>query len=112
MTEHEKSEQVVGQIRRLAEDLSKLRFPNLRRPQPTSEGAVTLDLVRSAIRFYCYSVLSHFREVIRSFLFLGDNGYIPAGFVILRCLVELGAQAYYVHKHVIQFLAAGELWNV
>jgi hypothetical protein len=111
MTEDEKSEQIVAQIRRLAEDLSNLNFPNLYRPQPTSEGAVTPDLIYWAIRFYCYSVLSHFREMIRSFLFLGDNGYVPAGFMVLRCLFEIGAHAYYVHKHVVQFLNSGDVWS-
>jgi hypothetical protein len=111
MTEDEKSEKVVAQTRRLSGELSKLNFPNLLRPQPTSEGVVTLDLIYWAVRFYVYSVLSHFREMIRSFLFLGDDDYVPAAFVILRCLFEIGAQTYYVHKHLIQFLNASDLWS-
>jgi len=111
MTEEEKSEQIVAQIRSLSQQLSKLNFPNLRRPEPTSEGAVTLDLIHWAVRFYVYSALSHFREMIRSFLFLGDNDYIPAGFMILRSLFEIGAHTYYVRKHVVQFLDAADLWS-
>jgi hypothetical protein len=58
---------------------------------------------------YCYSLLSHFREMVRSFLFLGDNGYVPAGFLVCRCLFEMGAHSYYVHKHVQQYRARSEL---
>jgi hypothetical protein len=101
----------VAQLRHALQGLSRLTFPTLRRPQPAPNGAPTLELVNWAVRLYCYSLLSHFREMLRSFLFLGDNGHVPAGFVVCRCLFEVGAHAYYVHKHVTQFLGAADLQN-
>jgi len=102
-------EQAVAQIRRAAEGLSKLTFPSLLHPQPAPDGAPTCDLVNFAVRVYCYSLLSHFREMLRSYLFLGENGHIPAAFVVCRCLFEMGAHAYYVHKHVTQHMDGAEL---
>ncbi len=58
---------------------------------------------------YCFSLLAHFREMLRSFLVLVWNGFIPASFVVARCLFEMAAHAYYTQKHVIQFLDRNDL---
>jgi hypothetical protein len=47
--------------------------------------------------------------MLRSFLFLVENGYAPASFLIARSLFEMGAHAYYVQKHVTQYLDAGDI---
>lgn len=114
MQDNEKMERLVTQIRRVGQGLNGLTFPPLRRPQPAPNGAPTTDLLNWAAKLYGSSLLSHFREMLRSFLFLGENGHVPAGFVVCRCLFEMGAHAYYVHKHVTQFLDAGDFtsaWN-
>jgi hypothetical protein len=40
---------------------------------------------------------------------LTERGHIPAAFVIARCLFEMGAHAYYVHKHVDQYLKEDDM---
>ncbi len=109
MPAHEEMERRVAQIRRAADGLGRLTFPGLCRPNSAPDGAPTRELVDWAIRVYSYSLLSHFREMLRSFLFLAENERIPAAFVLCRCLFEMGAHAYYVHKHVTQYLDAAEL---
>lgn len=58
---------------------------------------------------YCFSVLAHFREMLRSFLALVQNGFVPAGFVVARCLFEMAAHVHYTHKHATQHIDAGDL---
>lgn len=58
---------------------------------------------------YCFSLTSHCGEMVRSFLHLVDSGHIPASFLTARCLYEMGAHSYYVHKHVAQYLDAGNI---
>jgi hypothetical protein len=65
--------------------------------------------VNWAIRAYVYSNLSHFRELLRSYLLLLANKRIPACFVIARSLFELGAHSYYVHKHASQYIDSSDL---
>lgn len=84
-------------------------FPILERPNVPKGASPTLELIHWAVRFYCFSILSHFRELLRSFLCLIDNGHIPAAFVVGRSLFEMGANSYYVHKHVMQYLKSKDL---
>jgi hypothetical protein len=58
---------------------------------------------------YCFSVLAHFRETLRSFLALVQNGFVPSGFVVARCLFEMAAHVHYTHKHTVQYIDAGDL---
>lgn len=84
-------------------------FPILERPNVPKGASRTRELIHWAVRFYCFSILSHFRELLRSFLCLIDNGYIPAAFIVGRSLFEMGANSYYVHKHVMQYLGSKDL---
>lgn len=72
----------------------------------------TRELVQWAVQLYCFSLLSHYREMLRAFLSLTELGAVPAAFVISRCLFEMGAHSYYVHKHVRQHLGSGDLKSV
>src|SRR5207302_9280140 len=47
--------------------------------------------------------------MLRSFLVLVWNGLTPASFLIARCLFEIGAHTYYVHKHFVQYFDAKDL---
>lgn len=89
--------------------LDSLAFPALERPCVPRGSPPTRELVDWAVRMYCFSLLSHCREMLRSFLLLADTGHISAAFVIARCLFEMAAQSYYVHKHVDQYLRSKEL---
>ena len=91
------------------ERLAAIKLPTLARPPVPLEAPATSELVSWAAELYCFGLLSHFREMLRSFLFLVENGYVPASFLIARSLFEIGAHAYYVHKHVTQYLDAGDI---
>jgi hypothetical protein len=97
------------QIKAASKALDGVVFSALERPNVRKGAAPTRELIYWAVRVYCFSILSHFRELLRSFLYLIDSGYIPAAFVVARCLFEMGANSYYVHKHVTQYLDSGDL---
>jgi hypothetical protein len=84
------------------EVLGELRFGKVERPTVAENQPPTLELLDWAIKFYCYSLVSHFRELLGSFVALSELGHIPAAFIIGRALYEVGAHSYYVRKHVIQ----------
>jgi hypothetical protein len=44
-------------------------------------------------KLYCFSILSHFRELLNSLISLSKAGQVPAAFVIARCLYEIGAHS-------------------
>lgn len=104
----EQKKQRLNSIKRVSERLATLSFPPLLRPS-APDHAPTRDLVDWAIRVYCYSLLSHYREMLDSFLDLTAHGRIPAAFPVARCLYELGAHSYYANKHVTQYLRAQDV---
>jgi len=89
--------------------LDQIKFPSLTRPNIPKTAPPTIDLVNWGIQMYSFSLLSHYREMLHSFILLTDNGKIPAAYVIARCLFEMAAHAYYVNKHVQQYLKEGDL---
>lgn len=99
----------AARIQVAVERLTAFALPTLARPPVPLEAPPTSELVNWAAELYCFGLLSHFREMLRSFLFLVENGYVPASFLIARSLFEMGAHAYYVHKHVTQYLDAGDI---
>ena len=99
----------ASQIEAVSRELDKINLPGLQRPAVVASAAATLDLIRWACQFYCFSVLAHFREMLRSFTVLVWNGLIPASFVIARCLFEIAAHSHYTHKHVVQYLDRNDL---
>jgi hypothetical protein len=96
-------------IETAAKQLDQIRFPELPRPAVGQNSPPTNELVTWAIQMYCFSLLSHFREMLRSFLTLIQSGLLPADFVIARCMFEMAAHAHYTNKHMSQYLEAGEL---
>jgi hypothetical protein len=101
----------ASQLEVASRELDKIDLPGLQRPAVVASATATFDLVRWACQFYCFSVLAHFREMLRSFVVLTWNGLIPASFVTARCLFEVAAHTHYTHKHVIQYLASNDLEN-
>src|SRR5437879_3694174 len=98
-----------SQIDAASKQLSQIQLPELQRPAVGDQETPTLELVNWASQMYCFSLLAHFREMLRSFLVLIQNGFVPAGFVVARCLFEMAAHAHYTHKHAIQYMDAGNL---
>ena len=92
--------------------LDQIRFPELPQPPVGPEETPTLELVTWASQLYCFSLLAHFREMLRSFIFLAQNSFVPTSFVTARCLFEMAAHAHYTHKHVVQYLDARDLKRV
>ena len=99
----------AAQIEAASKELDQIKLPVLQRPAVTADTAATIELINWACQFYCFSVLAHFREMLRSFTVLVWNGLIPGSFVIARCLFEMAAHTHYTHKHVIQFLDSNDL---
>ncbi len=96
----------LSSFKSACEDLSRIEFPALIRPNVAENSSPTPDLLNWAIRMYCFSLISHLRELLRSFVLLAENSNIPAACIIARCLFEVGAHAYYVHKDVNQYSKA------
>ena len=110
MTSYQKSvERSVLELKAANTILGSIAFPDLVRPAVLPNAPPTPELVDWAVRVYCFSVLSHFKELLRSVLLLVEVGHIPAAFIVSRSLFEIGAQAYYVKKHVDQYLNSGDL---
>ncbi len=88
----------------VCKQLQSVRFRDLPRPAGDVRGPISDELIGWSIQMYCFSLLSHFREMLASFLALIKRGYVPAAFVILRTIYEMAAHAYYVHRTVTQYL--------
>ena len=87
-------------------ELIPIKFGELPCPDVPDGSPPTLELLDWVTRLYCFSILSHFRELLKSLIVLSKSGYVPAAFIITRCLYEIGAHAYYVQKHVKQYRKA------
>lgn len=109
MNKQRDREHCLAVLKNASQKLAKLSFSPLGRPNVPRDAPPTRELVDWAIRMYCFSMLSHYREMLRSFLLLTESGNIPAAFVTSRCLFEMGAHAYYVNKHVQQYLKVRNL---
>ena len=98
----------------MSERMQLLKFASLPRPKSDAKSPPSPDLINWAIELYTFSLLSHFRELLRSFLFLVENGHVAASITICRTMFEMAAHVYYVNKHVKQYLESNELeqtWN-
>jgi hypothetical protein len=80
----------------------------VRPPVPHGEP-VTHELLTWAVKVYFYSAFCQFRELLRATLLLVDADHVSAVFFCCRGLFELTAHAYYVKKHVLQYLDANNL---
>ena len=91
------------------EKLGGIALPVLARPPVPEKASPTQELVYWAAKVYCFSLLASLREMLKSFLFLAGSGHVPASILVARCLFEMGAHTYYVHKHVTQYLDGGDI---
>ncbi len=97
----------VAQLEFILARMSAISFSSL--SQPIRGMEPSRELINWGIRVYVYSCLAHVRELLRSYALLLADGRVPACFVIARSVIELGAHAYYVHKHTSQYLKASDI---
>jgi len=105
----EKKNRDLPRLRNVVQKLDQIKFESLTRPDVAEKASPTPDLINWGIQMYSFSLLSHYREMLRSFLLLTERGKIPAAFVVGRCLFEIVAHSYYVQKHVAQYLEEKKL---
>jgi len=89
--------------------LDAITTPELVRPPVPYRDPPTAELLTWAVKVYSYSALCQFRELLRATLLLVDARDLSAVFLCCRGLFELAAHAYYVKKHVLQYLKADNL---
>jgi hypothetical protein len=94
----------AGHLQAILPELDKVQPPELVRPDVPHGQPATEELVRWASQVYVYSIVCHFREILRSTLTLYDAGQVAAVFLCVRALFEMAAHIYYVKKHVFQHL--------
>src|SRR5690242_20724232 len=90
----------VKELGAVRQALDAIQTPKLLRPNISHAQPVTQELAYWSLRVYAYSILSQFREMLRSTLMLQEAGQVPAVFLCCRALFEMAAHAYYVKKHV------------
>jgi len=77
--------------------LEEVRFPCLDRPAVPYGAPPTQELIEWAMRFYASVLLSHVRQLLRTFLLAVREGQKPSAFVLGRAIFELGAHATLVY---------------
>src|SRR2546423_338557 len=98
----------LSTLKVIVDRLDAIQFPFLPKPMG-GDDHVTLPAIEWSSHVYSFAALSHCREMISSLLQLVESGHIPASYFIIRSLHELAAQAYYVQKHLRQYLGANDL---
>lgn len=76
---------MVEELRAISAVLDATETPALLRPDVPYKQ-VTVELVQWTIRVYAYSILSQFREMLRSALHLYDADHVPAVFLCARAI--------------------------
>jgi hypothetical protein len=101
-------------LRVTAEHLKQIKFPQLIRPALGPDAPPTVELLHWAIQGYCFPWIRHMSALINGIILLTDNDNKAAVRIIGRSSYEFCAHAYYVKKHVKQYLDAKDLaaaWN-
>jgi hypothetical protein len=98
-----------SQIDAASGHLCRIQLPELNRPAVGHKQKPTLDFANCASQMYYFSLLAHFREMLRSLLDLVQDNFVPASVVVARCLFEMAAHAHSAHKHAVRYLDANDL---
>jgi hypothetical protein len=98
------STKIIARLRGTLAAIDAVQAPDLPKPAGSRGQPASKELAHWAVRVYGYSIVSQFREMLRSALILFDTGQFPALFLCARAMFEMGAHAYYVKKHVFQHL--------
>jgi hypothetical protein len=102
-------DQNIGELKIALQKLDGIVPPELVRPPVESGAPPTNELVAWTVRVYAYTVVCHFRELLRATLVLVETDHVSAVFPCCRGLFELAAHTYYVKKHVLQHLKNKDL---
>jgi hypothetical protein len=78
--------------------LDLITFPPLPRPPVLPGPPSTRELVDWAMRFYASVLLSHVRQLLRTFVLAVRERQWPSAFVLGRAIFELGAHGILVHQ--------------
>jgi hypothetical protein len=73
-------------------------LPPLDRPPVPEYAPPTQELVAWAARLYASALVSHVRELLRSFLLIARERQTPATWVLGRAIFEFGAHAALIHQ--------------
>src|SRR5260370_23030940 len=99
----------LSMLRLTAEHLKQIKYPQLTRPRVGPTQPATIELVQWAIQAYSLPWIRHFGVLISGIVTLSDNDNKAAVRIVGRSSFELCAHAYYVKKHVKQYLDAKNL---
>lgn len=99
----------VSMLRLAAEHLKQIKFPQLVRPRLGPDAPPRIELIRWAIRAYCFPWIRHMSALINAIVLLIDSDNKAAVRIIGRSSFEFCAHAYYVKKHLKQHLDRKDL---
>jgi hypothetical protein len=105
----------VLMLRVAAEHLKQIRFPQLVRPAVGPDAPATIELLHWAIQAYCFPWIHHMSTLLNGIILLTDSHNKAAVRIVGRSSFEFCAHAYYVKKHVKQYLDAQDLdaaWKI
>src|SRR5258708_39062529 len=99
----------VQMLRLTAEHLKKIIFPQLVRPALGPDAPPTIELIQWAIQAYSFPWIRHIDALINGIVLLIDSDNKAAVRIVGRSSFEFCAHAYYVNKHVKQYLDRKDL---
>jgi hypothetical protein len=93
----------------VAECLGRITLPSLLRPPVSPDADPTEDLVFWGITKYAYSLIVHFRTILKGILLLSETGNEPSVIILGRHLYEWNMQASYAYQKFQQHLQQVDL---
>ncbi len=93
----------------VAECLGRITLPSLLRPPVSPDADPTEELVFWGITKYAYSLIVHFRTILKGILLLSETGYEPSVIILGRHLYEWNMQASYAYQKFQQHLQQVDL---
>jgi hypothetical protein len=104
----------VSMLRVAAQNLKDIKFPQLVRPALGADASPTIELIQWAVQVYCFPWIRHLNALLNGIVLLIDSDNKAAVRIIGRSSFEFCAHAYYVRKHLKQYLDRKDLdaaWN-
>lgn len=99
----------VSMLRIAAKQLKAIPLSQLVRPALGPDAPPTFELIQWAIKAYCFPWIRHMSALLNGMILLTDSDNKAAVRIIGRSSFEFCAHAYYVKKHVKQYLDAKDL---
>lgn len=93
----------------IEETLWRITLPALFRPQVPPDADPTMELVFWGMRKYAYSLIAHFRMILRGITKLADEGNEAACIILCRHIYEWNMQTSYAYCNFEQHLRNGNL---